>query len=295
MLSITQRARPQGREKHAALIGRALAPKSAEEKIKMQKKKITVLFVVTVALIAAAAAGAEDSSYIPAPDIQVAQSPASAGACVDTAVPVPAAGHREGDVLPDGRYVGTPPGERNATLGDVAQAAALLSGDAAINAEGDMVAPTPVVVKTRVSRTTRVVRESMSTARFTEFFKSLGGAASDWSRTTVQAALNRGQERGGLNGCSENATVDDPKWQSPATREMLAVVAVRCSQYAERLLGAHNTDPEAHQDIRQDVAGASSRANWGIGLAILALLVGIGRYFYPRIRMPRPRGYYGNP
>lgn len=112
----------------------------------------------------------------------------------------------------------------------------------------------------------------------------IGGPASGWAKGAVDGALARGPQKGGLSGRTKGANSSSDEWRKSATRQELATVAGRSATYADELMSRHNGDSMAHPALR-------GRANWALGIAILALLIGIGGYFFPRMRMPRTGGY----
>jgi len=128
-----------------------------------------------------------------------------------------------------------------------------------------------------------------------------GGPASAWANAAVADALKRGRERGGVVGRKPGAKPSDKEWRKKdVSRQELAVAVGGASDYAERLLKAHE-DPKSgsHPDIRKDaeeqagkITGLQKQLGWiKLGLLLLALYA-TGAYFFPRLRMPRPGGYY---
>lgn len=124
----------------------------------------------------------------------------------------------------------------------------------------------------------------LSKEAFARFLRETGGSSATWSKPQVEKSLQRGSDRGGLDGRRKGAKSADGEWQAATTRQELAVVAERGASYAERLLGGHNADPNAH-------GGRIAQIPWIWLALVLVLLVAIGGYFFPRIRMPRPGGY----
>lgn len=116
-------------------------------------------------------------------------------------------------------------------------------------------------------------RTIVRTVRELRLAAEQGGPASPWAKSTVDEALRRGQENGGLDGRRPGAKSSDAEWRKATTRQELAVATTRSTQYAERLLVAHDAD-------KWDAHGL--KWLW-IALAGV-LLVAIGGYFFPRAR-----------
>lgn len=197
----------------------------------------------------------------------------------------PRIGPREGEILPDGRLVGTPQGELPATQADIPalmtqwqtanRAANDSSGDRAsrLRQQANALALQISSLKSRVDRLEKA---------------NAGGPAAEWAKPQVEETLGRGADRGGLIGRHEGASVKDAEWQSAMTRQEAAVAISRLASYAERLAQKHNEDENAHPLLQQAIAGeegARKRSDQWLWVAALsALLVGLIGWFLPRIR-----------